>query len=58
MSKTETGKIENVLNAGMLRDNELEFVSGGFCDDPAAKNEVSVELCARAIRLADQNYKG
>jgi hypothetical protein len=30
MSKTETGKIENVPNARVLQDDELDAVSGGY----------------------------
>jgi hypothetical protein len=30
MSKTETGKIENAKTARVLRDDELDVVSGGF----------------------------
>jgi hypothetical protein len=30
MSKTETGKIENVHSAHVLRDDELDVVSGGY----------------------------
>jgi len=30
MSKSETAKIENAKTAPVLRDNELDVVSGGF----------------------------
>jgi len=30
MSRTETGKIENAPSARVLRDDELDVVSGGF----------------------------
>ena len=55
MRKTETDKMENVPNAPMLRDDELDFVSGGLT--------LNLENCmvssfTSAVILADQNYKG
>jgi len=55
MSKTETGKIENDRTVRILRDNELDVVSGGItlCHEGF---EISVVAAPRPSSIKDFSF--